>query len=69
MIGLLDWFALRRQRRADREWKRGYDLAAGEILRGESNARTVFDRADPFDRGALAAVDRLVKLGVVCSPW
>jgi hypothetical protein len=68
----LDLIAQWKQRSMDKEWRRGYDWAAGAILRGESSARKVFDQAvmpDPFDRGALAAIDRLVELGVVCSPW
>lgn len=72
MIGLLDWLALWRQRRYDAAWRRGYDWAAGEILRGDSTVQEIFDQAvmpGPFDRGAQAAIQRLVALRVVSTPW
>ena len=72
---IINWVQDRRRRRheagSQRAYVRGYDWAAGLLLRGEAEPITVQAYTEPglrysdFDRGADAAVDRLVALNIV----
>lgn len=68
-----DWLEKRRAAAREAEYRRGYDWAAGRLLRGHATPITIeaytyirySPRYDDFDRGADAAVDRLVEAGVI----
>jgi hypothetical protein len=65
-MGLKDWLEERRTKRMYDRYKKGYDVAAGCLLRGEVDPCDVdgwvqeskdFDTFDAFDEGAQAAAD------------
>lgn len=73
MFKLLDRLFETAATRHDRHWRDGYDWAAGKLLRGDAtpqeiNART-FGSENPFDRGAQAALTKLILKDVVQTPW
>jgi hypothetical protein len=50
------------------DFSRGYDFAAGALLRGEETPFTLVAKIwtrDSFDDGILKAIDRLVSAGIV----
>lgn len=69
MMGLLDFLHQRRIRQANAAWLLGYDWAAGQLLRGDATPQEINARTsgieDPFDRGAQAALTKLILKGVV----
>lgn len=76
-MGIANWFKQRAEKAKQAHYKRGYDYAAGELLRGEATPLEMMNRYDTsstfnesphlvsFDRGMEAATDRLCACGAV----
>lgn len=67
---LTNWLNRRKGTAKSAVFDRGFDYAAGALLRGEESpasleAKPWPDDVTDFDRGMLAAIDRLVTAGVV----
>ena len=61
-----------RAKRKAQAWRDGYDWAAGALLRKEETPASIEAYAcdtdrNEFDRGAYAACDKLVGLGVIAE--
>jgi hypothetical protein len=64
------WSMRLKLKRRKNEFKRGYDYGAGVLLRGEESPMSLESYLwshpeSQFDRGMIAAVDKLVAEGVV----
>ena len=63
--GVLSWWSRR-------QWRRGFDEAAGRLLRGEQTPEEVWLGAisgTTRDQGAQAALTALADKGVMWVPW
>jgi len=62
-----NFFERRRERRDQERWNDGFDWAAGALLRREETPASLSRHVDflqhPFDRGARAAIDLIVRIG------
>lgn len=74
---LASWLKKRSEKSVADSYRRGYDFAAGALMRGEKNAaemQSYYENAGTFsegrhavsyDRGIEDATDKAVKLGIV----
>ncbi len=67
---LKNWSMALKVKRGKKEFKRGYDYGAGVLLRGEESPMSLESYVwshpeSQFDRGVIAATDKLVAEGVV----
>lgn len=71
MIKLIqNWLIKRRLDKETNQYVKGYNFAAGELLRGTATPQEIesyYYRSSwtPFDRGCNDAIDRLVRLNAV----
>ncbi len=66
------WLQRRRLERALQDYRRGYDWAAGVLLRGEMTAAAIdaidgltYSGTGDFDDGAIVAMEHLVHMGTI----
>lgn len=71
MNPLKTWLEAHRKRVRNNAYLRGYNWAAGALLRGDETPASVdihtYGCSDPFDRGANDATARLIALGAVVN--
>ncbi len=67
----MNWFKKRNERKRKKLFNRGYDFAAGSLLRGEETPISLESKwwrspnSNEFDSGVGAATSKLIDLGIV----